>query len=301
MSRNNSQMKNPVPKLSLSISPNWEDYELLDSGNGLRLERIGPYTFVRPDGQVIWSPRLIPKDWEDADAVFQPTGGEGGGHWKYQRKIDAAWKIHYKSITFWARTTGSRHVGFFPEQANHWDWIAEKVSSAGRQVNVLNLFGYTGIASLIAASSGAKVTHVDASKNSINQAKENQVAAGLEDKPIRWIVDDAIKFVKREVRRQVTYDGLILDPPKFGRGPKGEVWEYFEALPALLKECRPLLGKQPLFVVLTAYAIRASALSLYFAMQDILKGGNNEAGELVLQEKSAGRLLSMAIYARWQA
>ena len=296
-------MGDSIPTLSLLSSPGWEEYELLDSGNGLRLERVGPYTLVRPEAQAVWSPKLQPKKWEQADAVFQPAGEESGGHWKYRKPIDATWKMRYKSLTFWARTAASRHVGFFPEQAIHWDWIGERVASAGRPVNVLNLFGYTGLASLSAAQAGAKVTHVDASKKTVSQARENQVLAGLEDKPIRWIVDDALKFVKREIRREVFYDGLILDPPKFGRGPKGEVWEFFPALPTLLEECRPLFGKQPLFLVITAYAIRASALSLYYATQEIMQEhrGTLDAGELVLQEKSGGRLLSMAIYTRWQA
>ena len=294
-------MSSLIPQLSLLLSPDWEDYELLDSGDGLRLERIGPYTFVRPEAQAVWSPTLQPEIWERADAVFQPTGEESGGHWNFRKQIESRWKIRYKSLAFWARTAGSRHVGFFPEQAAHWDWIGERVTSAGRPVNVLNLFGYTGLATLAAAQSGAKVTHVDASKKTIIQARENQVLAELENKPIRWIVDDALKFVKREARRHASYDGLILDPPKFGRGPKGEVWEYYQALPTLLDECRLILGERPLFIVITAYAIRASALSLYYATREILQGGILDAGELVLQEKSGGRLLSMAIYARWRA
>lgn len=294
-------MSMSLPQLSLLLSPDWEDYELLDSGDGLRLERIGPYTFVRPEAQAVWSPVLLAKIWEKADAVFQPTGEESGGRWMYRRQIEARWKIRYKSLVFWARTAGSRHVGFFPEQAAHWDWIGDRVASAGRPVNVLNLFGYTGLASIAAAQAGAKVTHVDASKKTISEARENQLLAGLQDKPIRWIVDDALKFVRRELRRQVSYDGLILDPPKFGRGPKGEVWEYFQALPTLLNECRLILGERPLFMVITAYAIRASALSLYYATREILQEGKLDAGELVLREKNGGRLLSMAIYARWQA
>jgi 23S rRNA (cytosine1962-C5)-methyltransferase len=296
-------MNHTIPSLTLLSSPGWEDYELLDSGKGQRLERIGPYTVVRPEAQAVWSPKLQAKKWEQADAIFQPTGEESGGYWKYQRPVESAWKMRYKSLAFWARTAASRHVGFFPEQAVHWNWISERVVAAKRPVNVLNLFGYTGIASLAAAQAGAKVTHVDASKKSVAQARENQSLAGLVDKPIRWIVDDALKFVRREIRREMKYDGLILDPPKFGRGPKGEVWEFFEALPSLLEECRLLFGKQPLFLVITAYAIRASALSLYYATQEMMHEhtGYLDAGELVLQEKSAGRLLSMAIYTRWQA
>jgi 23S rRNA (cytosine1962-C5)-methyltransferase len=288
---------------SLLSSPDWQDYELLDSGNGLRLERVGPYILVRPEAQAIWKPRLPQKKWDQADAVFQPTGEESGGHWNYRKHIDSAWKIRYKYLTFWARTASSRHVGFFPEQAAQWDWIIERIQSAGKQVSVLNLFGYTGLASLAAAHGGAKVTHVDASKKTLSQARENQIISGMEDRPIRWIVDDALKFVKRESRRQIKYDGLILDPPKFGRGPKGEVWEFFESIPVLLNECRALLGNKPLFLIITAYAIRASALSLYYVLDELMSGqaGLVDAGELVLQDKSGERLLSMAIYARWHS
>lgn len=296
-------MGDAIPSLSLLSSPDWEDYALLDSGNGQRLERIGPFTLIRPEPQAVWTPALPLKRWEQADAIFQPTGEESGGYWKYRKPVNNAWKVRYKSLTFWARTASSRHVGFFPEQAVHWDWIGERVTTAGRSVNILNLFGYTGLASLAAARAGARVAHVDASKKSVSQARENQALSGLEDRPIRWIVEDALKFVRREIRRGVTYDGLIMDPPKFGRGPKGEVWEFFQALPTLLHECQPLFSEQPLFLVITAYAIRASALSLYFATQETMQryDGTLEAGELILHEKSAGRLLSMAIYTRWKA
>lgn len=292
-----------APILSLLSSPDWQDYELLDSGDSLRLEKIGKYVVVRPEFQAVWKPRMSQKAWKNVDAIFQPTAEESGGHWNYLRPMESAWKMSYKSLAFYARTSASRHIGFFPEQAAHWDWIRERIISANRPINVLNLFGYTGLASLAAAQAGAKVTHVDASKKSVAQAQENQLLAGLEHKPIRWIVDDALKFVRREQHRGVVYDGLILDPPKFGRGPKGEVWEFFQALPVLLGECRQILGKNPLFVVITAYAIRASALSLYYSVEEMMgnQDGSLEAGELVLQEKSGTRLLSMAIFARWQA
>lgn len=291
------------PTLTLLLSPNWEDYQLLDSGNGQRLEKFGPYLFVRPDHQAVWHPNLSEKEWASADAVFQATGEESGGYWKFNRAIPPAWKMKYKGLTFWARTSSSRHLGVFPEQAVHWEWIVDQVRSARRVVNVLNLFGYTGLASLAAAQAGAKVTHVDASKKTISQAQENQVLSNLEDKPIRWIVDDAIKFVKREARRGVHYEGLILDPPKFGRGPKGEVWEFFKMMPVLIEECRPLLATSPLFIVVTAYAIRASALALYYALQEMVSGkrGTMTVGELVLKEQSLGRLLSMALTVRWSA
>jgi 23S rRNA (cytosine1962-C5)-methyltransferase len=191
----------------------------------------------------------------------------------------------------------------FPEQATHWDWIRERVAAERNPINVLNLFGYTGIATLAAAKAGATVTHLDASKKTVQYARENQRLSGLDDKPIRWIVDDALKFVMREARRGVHYEGIILDPPKFGRGPKGEVWEFFKMLPFLLQEIKPLFSPRPVFLVLTAYAIRASALSLHYAVEEMMRGidGNLISGELVLTEKSAGRILSMAITSRWSA
>jgi 23S rRNA (cytosine1962-C5)-methyltransferase len=208
----------------------------------------------------------------------------------------------YKGLKFRAQLGGSRHVGVFPEQAVHWDWMAKLIRDRNRPTFVLNLFGYTGLATLAVAQAGASVTHVDASKKSVTRARENQVLSRLEDRPIRWIVDDVIKFVQREARRQVHYDGLILDPPKFGRGPKGEVWECFDMLPGLLQSCREILSDQPLFIVITAYAIRASALSLFYSLEEMMRGvkGTIEAGELVAEERSAGRKLSMAIYARWR-
>ena len=292
--------------ISLLDSPNWKDYALLDSGNGLKLERFGPYTFVRPEVQAMWSPALPEKDWAAADAVFQPTGEESGGHWNVKSKLPDQWEMQYQltsgaMLRFIAMTTPGRHLGVFPEVAAHWDWMAEQISQNEKQKKVLNLFGYTGLASLACAAAGAQVTHVDASKKSVGWARENQALSGLSDKPVRWLVDDALKFVQREARRGTRYDGIILDPPKFGRGPKGEVWEVYKSLPRLLDACRELLSPKPLFVVLTIYAVQASAIHAGQALADTLKGfgGSVEQGELVTRERSAGRLLSQAVYARW--
>ncbi len=290
-------------KISLLESPDWKDYELLDSGDGLKLERFGPYRFVRPEVQAIWKRALPEAAWQEAHAVFQPTSEESGGHWELRKKIDEKWVMGYKELKFWAMTTPGRHLGVFPEVAAHWDWSAALLKKAGRPAKVLNLFGYTGLASLAAAGAGAAVTHVDASKKSVTWARENQALSKLEQKPIRWIVDDALKFVEREARRGVRYDGIILDPPKFGRGPKGEIWEVYESLPFLLKACREVLSEKPLFVALTMYAIRASGVHLSQSLDEMMRpfNGKTEAGELVTREKSAGRLLSQAVYARWEA
>lgn len=293
----------PVPILHLLESPEWEDYELLDSGNGSRLERFGRYTFVRPEHQAIWFPGLPEEQWKSAHGVFQSKGDDGGGRWNYEKPVEDSWVMQYKNLKFLARTSNSRHLGVFPEQANHWDWIASQVGSSKKPVRVLSLFGYTGLASLTAAQAGAQVTHVDASKKTITWARENQRLSGLEDKPIRWIIDDALKFIQREARRKARYDGLILDPPKFGRGPKGEVWEAFDMLPDLLAACRAILSPDPCFLVITAYAIRASALCLYYAVREVMADlpGELVAGELVIREKSRNRLISTAIFVRWSA
>jgi 23S rRNA (cytosine1962-C5)-methyltransferase len=294
-------------------SNNWTDYALLDSGDGLKLERFGNYVFVRPESQAMWR-RSLDSEWKQAHAVFQPTGEESGGHWDFKKKVEERWEMQYDLtprppllkregvLRFWVMTTPGRHLGIFPEVAAHWDWFSGLIAQSQREINVLNLFGYTGLATLAAAAAGAKVTHVDASKKSVNWGRDNQALSNLTDKPIRWIVDDALKFVQREARRGARYDGIILDPPKFGRGPKGEVWEVYKSLPNLLEACRDCLSEQPLFVVTTVYAVRASALHVAQAMADMMKGfkGKIEMGELVTREQSAGRLLSQAVYARWE-
>jgi 23S rRNA (cytosine1962-C5)-methyltransferase len=304
------------PTFSLLESSNWSDYALLDSGDGLKLERFGPYTFVRPEVQAMWSRHLPEDEWALAHAVFQPTSEESGGHWKFKRKVTERWEMVYpltpnpsppegrgELLRFWAMTTPGRHLGVFPECATHWDWSADLIQKAKRPIKVLNLFGYTGLATLAAAVAGAQVTHVDASKKAVTWARDNQTLSGLTEKPVRWIVDDALKFVQREGRRGNQYDGILLDPPKFGRGPKGEVWEIYKSLPNLLGACRQVLSDRPLFVVVTVYAIQASAIHVGQALQDMMSkfDGNVESGELVTREQSAERLLSQAVYARWSS
>lgn len=302
--QNQSTNRHSDPEVHLLIAPPWKDYELIDSGNGLKLERYGPYTFVRPAPQAIWRPALADAAWNEAYATFQPIQAESGGQWRFKKQLKApTWTMSFGNLRFNAFTSGSRHMGVFPEQASQWTWISETISAAKRPLRVLNLFGYTGLATLAAAEAGAQVTHVDASKKTVTLARENQALSELSQKPIRWIVDDALKFVRREARRQAQYDGIILDPPKFGRGPKGEVWEFFDLLPALLQDCYAILNPHPLFIVLTAYAIQASAISLAYPMQTMMatQRGKTEVGELAIRESSAGRLLSVAIYARWRA
>jgi 23S rRNA (cytosine1962-C5)-methyltransferase len=291
------------PQLLLQPSPDWQDYELVDSGDGFKLERYGKYILKRPEPEAVWRPALGEKIWNNAHAVFCTSNEENGGHWETLKPVDERWPMQYKELKFWVQLSASRHLGVFPEQACQWDWLKEQVHTSNHPLQVLNLFGYTGLASLATAAAGARVTHIDASRKVLNWARDNQELSGLGDRPVRWILDDALKFIQREARRGTRYDGLILDPPKFGRGPKGEVWEFYKLLPELLQACRQVLSAQPRFVIITAYAVKASALTLFYAVNEIMQDaqGQTEAGEVVLEEKSAGRLLSMAIFARWSS
>ena len=292
-----------IPKIPdiIPLSPQgWVDYELLDSGDGAKLERFGKYTLVRPDKGILWRKALSPQRWEEADAIFQqPESGEG--HWVQKRPVPERWLMHYHELAFWARLTPFRHTGVFPEQSPQWDWIDKQIRSASAPVNVLNLFAYTGIATLAAAAAGATVTHVDASRPTVAWARENANAAGLQDRPVRWILDDVLKYVRRESRRGQRYDGIIMDPPVFGRGPKGEIWRFEKSFPLLLEACKEILSEQPRFILITAYAIQESGLLLYNLLSEWMKskGGRVTVGELVMQDTAGQRPLSTAIYARW--
>ena len=286
--------------ISLS-SPDWEDYGLLDSGDGRKLERFAPYVLVRPEPRANWSPALPSGAWESAHAVFQPTKKDGSGRWRISSPIDSPWVMRYRGLRFQAHVSDSRHVGVFPENAAHWDWIGERIQAAQRPTRVLNLFAYTGLATLAAAQAGADVTHVDAAKKVVKIARRNQALSGLADRAIRWIVDDALRFVRREGKRGVKYDGIIMDPPKFGRGPKGQVWEFSRSFPALCRACRAILSERPLFVAITAYTRQSSPADLYHALDEMMAGlgGSIGAGELVTVEQSAGRVVPEAVFARW--
>lgn len=288
----------------LEVAPN-ADYALIDSGAGRKLEQYGPYRIVRPEGQAIWQPALPERDWANVDAVFTgDTDEEGMGRWRFPKApLGETWPMRHDGLDYLGRFTSFRHVGVFPEQASHWAHMEGLIRAARRPVKVLNLFGYTGLASLVAARAGAEVTHVDASKKAVQWARENQQVARLGDRPIRWIVEDAVKFTEREVRRGSRYDIVLLDPPAYGRGPKGEVWQLFGDLPALVDTCREILTPKPLAVVLTAYSIRASFFAIHALMRDAFAGmgGAVESGELVIVEKAAGRRLSTSLFSRWVA
>lgn len=293
----------PDPARPAVIWPDgWRDYALLDSGAGWKLEQVGPYRFARPEPQAFWAPHAPLEDWR-FDGRFSPAADEAeeAGRWRLDQPIPEAWPISYKGLKFFARCTPFRHLGFFPEQASQWDFLADRLGPGSR---VLNLFGYTGVASLIAAAKGAQVTHVDASKKAIGFARQNQAEAGLETARIRWICDDALGFVRREARRGNTYHAIILDPPKHGRGPDGQIWKLEEGLTPLLAALPAILppqGGAARSVITTVYAVRLSFLALANAMDDAFGplGGQIEAGEMALQQADQGRLLPTAIFARW--
>ena len=296
----------------------WADYGLIDSGHGRKFERYGRYRFIRPEPQAMWSPRLA--EW-DAHGEFVPGSDEdGGGRWQFHHEVPGdGWPLEWNDVRFTAQCTPFRHLGFFPDMAPVWDWMREMVqarhpgesrersreadgpgSGPGRR-GCLNLFGYTGVGSLALSQCGP-VTHVDASKKSVAQARENAFLAGMKDRPIRWLVDDAAKFAAREVRREKRYDGIIVDPPKFGRGPGGEVWRLEEGLPGLMADCRQLLDSESRFLFLTVYAVRMSSLALAGLLEEHFTGlpGTIEHGDLAVREEGDGaRLLPTAIFARW--
>ena len=288
------------------VTRGWSDYALLDSGDGRKLERYGPYTVVRPEPQCFWKPR-DPNAFADATATFDPQqekDEEDAGRWRFdQHGAVDAFPLSWRDVKFIGRFTPFRHLAFFPEQAANWEWLDTRIRQL-QKPKVLNLFGYTGVASLAAAAAGAEVTHVDASKKSVAYARENAELSGMSDKPIRWIVEDARKYVAREVRRGARYQGIILDPPKYGRGPTGEVWRLFEDMPGLLADCAALLADDAEFLLLNAYAARISGLSLAHQMREATagRGGRIDWGELALSEDGPeARAIGLSFFARWSA
>lgn len=300
-------MASPMPPI-LSITPEtlltraWPDYALLDSGGGRKLERYGRHTVVRPEPQCWWSPR-DPAAFDAADAVFDPDDEDEAGRWRFAGRPLDTFPLAWRDVRFMGRFTPFRHLAFFPEQAANWDWLDGRIGCLNRP-KVLNLFGYTGVASLACAAAGAEVTHVDASKKSVAWARENAELSGLADRPIRWIVEDARKYVAREVRRGSRYQGIILDPPKYGRGPTGEIWRLFEDLPGLLNDCAALLADDADFLLLNAYAARISGLSLAHLMVEATqsRSGRIDWGELALSEDGRNaRAIGLSFFARWTA
>jgi 23S rRNA (cytosine1962-C5)-methyltransferase len=284
-----------VSDLVTLVAEPWTGWGLVDCGHGQKLERYGPYMVVRPEAQAMWAPAR--DDW-NPDATFVPgSDEEGGGRWVQHRPVPQQWELSRGAVRFHAWLTPFRHLGFFPDMAPQWDWMRERSADA----DVLNLFGYTGVGSLLLSEAGARLVHVDASKKSVEQGKANAALSGFAERPIRWLTDDATKFTAREVRRGRRYDGILLDPPKFGRGPEGEVWRLEEDLGPLLADCRKLLDADSRFLVLTVYAVRMSALAVGELVRQVLGdlGGTVELGEMAVREESRGLLLPTAIFARW--
>ncbi len=281
----------------------WKDYELLDTTAGQRLERWGDVILIRPDPQIIWNTPKAHPLWEKAHAKYHRSN-TGGGYWEEKRKIPSVWSVKYNNMTFRLKTMGFKHTGIFPEQAVNWDFVMNKIKGAKRPVKVLNLFGYTGAASLACASAGAQVCHVDASKGMVMWAKENAAVSGLTEKPIRWLVDDCVKFVQREQRRGNTYDGIIMDPPSYGRGPGGEVWKLEEQLYNLLKICVPVMSQNPLFFLLNSYTTGLSPAVMAYLLSIMLTkkfGGTVSADEIGLPVTSTGLVLPCGSTAIWQS
>ena len=282
------------------VTKNWDEYALLDSGEGKKLERFGKYVIARPEPQAMWSRKVSNKIWQEADAIFTGEDERESGNWRFRGEPLNTWQTSHASVKFFGRITPFRHVGFFPEQASHWDFVAARLAKI-KNAKVLNLFAYTGVASLFALLAGAKVTHVDASKKAIEWAKENQKLSGLENAPIRFFCDDVKKFVAREVRRGQKYDVILLDPPKFGHGPKNEIWNFFEDLPELLRLCRQLLAHdEKKFVIVTSYALRASSVSLHELCAEVFSEMSQRiaSGELMLREENEGRTLPTSHFCR---
>lgn len=292
-------MAEPALSPGVMISDPRSDYALIDSGNGRKLERYGDYQFIRPEPQAMWSPAQ--DEWQ-ADGEFIPASDEdGGGRWHFNQPVpQEGWPLSWEEVTFTAQCTPFRHLAYFPDMDPVWRWIRSKLEGV-EEAQALNLFGYTGVGTLALSAAGAKLVHVDASKKSVSAARDNAALSGMSERPVRWIIDDAAKFAAREVRRERRYDAILLDPPKYGRGPDGEIWRLEESLAPLIEDCGKLLDENSRCLFLTVYAVRMSALALGSLLSEKLAhlGGKIEVGELAVREEARGLLLPTAIYARW--
>lgn len=286
----------------MNIAKNWKDYEILDMANGEKLERWKDVILVRPDPQIIWKNKSFPNKWKNANAKYKRSSS-GGGQWEYNKNIPSSWKIKYKDLTFNIRPMGFKHTGLFPEQAFNWDWMIDKIKSEKRPIKVLNLFAYTGGATVACSYAGASVCHVDSSKGMVTYAKENIQASGLQDRPVRYIVDDVVKFVNREIRRGNKYDAIIMDPPSYGRGTNGEVWKFEENISDLIELCIKVMSDDPLFFLINSYTTGISStvlenlLSLYIPKKF---NGKFSSGEVGLPMKDSKLILPCGIYGRWE-
>ena len=286
----------------MEVANKWQDYEILDMANGEKLERWGNITLIRPDPQIIWKEKTFPEKWKKADARYVRSSS-GGGNWSYKNKLPKSWKITYNELTFNVKPMGFKHTGLFPEQAVNWDWMMNKIQNSKREIKVLNLFAYTGGATVACLKAGASVCHVDSSKGMCEWAKENVTSSGLRERPVRFLIDDVVKFVNREIRRGNKYDGIIMDPPSYGRGANGEVWKFEENIATLIELCMNVLSEKPLFFLINSYTTGISSqvlenmLRLYMPKK---AKGKFSHGEIGLPMTNSKLILPCGIYGRWE-
>ena len=284
----------------MKIANEWKDYKILDMADGQKLEKWGNVILSRPDPQIIWKNKNFPNKWKQINATYHRSK-TGGGSWEFNKKIPQQWQIKYKNLTFNIKPMGFKHTGLFPEQAVNWDWMINKISSEKREIKVLNLFAYTGGATVACASAGASVCHVDSSKGMVTWAKENITSSGLADKPVRYIIDDVVKFVNREIRRENKYDAIIMDPPSYGRGTNGEIWKFEENIEELVELCSKVLTDEPLFFLINSYTTGISSMVLENILRlNIKKKGKISHGELGLPMTNSKLILPCGIYGRWE-
>ena len=286
----------------MNLATDWKEYEIQDMANGEKLEKWNNIILIRPDPQIIWKEKSFPEKWKFANARYNRSNSGGGG-WKYNKKVPDSWKIHYKELTFNIKPMGFKHTGLFPEQAVNWDWMIKKIKSSKRKdINVLNLFAYTGGATVACSYAGAKVCHVDASKGMVSWAKENINSSGLGERPVRFIVDDVTKFVQREITRQNKYDAIIMDPPSYGRGKNGEVWQFENNIADLVELCSKVLSDNPLFFLINSYTtgISSKVLENILRIKLRLENGKLSSGEIGLPMKNSDLVLPCGIYGRWE-
>ena len=285
----------------MNLASDWNDYQILDMANGEKLEKWNNITLVRPDPQIIWKQKTYPEKWKKADAKYSRSN-TGGGAWNYNKKLPSAWQVKYKDLVFNIKPMGFKHTGLFPEQAVNWDWMINKIKSTNKEIRVLNLFAYTGGATVACLSAGASVCHVDSSKGMVSWAKENVTSSGLQDRKVRYIVDDVVKFVNREIRRGNKYDAIIMDPPSYGRGTNGEVWKFEDNIYDLVELCSKVLTDEPLFFLINSYTTGISSMVLENILKlNIHAKGKFSNGEIGIPMQNSNLVLPCGIYGRWES
>ena len=285
----------------MNLASDWNDYQILDMANGEKLEKWNNITLVRPDPQIIWKQKTYPEKWKKADAKYSRSN-TGGGAWNYNKKLPSAWQVKYKDLVFNIKPMGFKHTGLFPEQAVNWDWMINKIKSTNKEIKVLNLFAYTGGATVACLSAGASVCHVDSSKGMVSWAKETVTSSGLQDRKVRYIVDDVVKFVNREIRRGNKYDAIIMDPPSYGRGTNGEVWKFEDNIYDLVELCSKVLTDEPLFFLINSYTTGISSMVLENILKlNIHAKGKFSNGEIGIPMQNSNLVLPCGIYGRWES